>query len=140
MGRVVNLADVARHHRNSRLDREFLALDLVTHRLNGMRIWTDEDNLLFSTTPGESRAFRQEAKARVDRLGAGFAHRCDDLVGDQIALRGRWRPDEDGFVGHLDGHGIGVGFGIDDHRLDPHLSTGLDDPDGDLAPVGDEDF
>jgi hypothetical protein len=46
----------------------------------------------------------------------------------------------DALVGHLHGHRVGVGLGVDDHRLDAHAAGRLDDPDGDLAPVGDQNL
>ncbi len=43
-------------------------------------------------------------------------------------------------IGHLDMQRIAVGIGIDCDRLDAELLRGLDDPAGNFAPVGDEDF
>jgi hypothetical protein len=76
----------------------------------------------------------------VDGLRAGLLRRGDDLVDDEIGLRGGRRADEDGFVGHIDGEAIGVGFGIDDRRLDAEAARGADDADGDFAAVGNQDF
>jgi hypothetical protein len=36
--------------------------------------------------------------------------------------------------------GAGVDIGIDGHGLDPHPLTGLDDPNGDFATVGNKNF
>jgi hypothetical protein len=55
-------------------------------------------------------------------------------------LRRRRRADEHGFVRHIDGQAIGVGFGIDDGRLDTEPARGADNADGDFAAVGDQDF
>jgi hypothetical protein len=35
---------------------------------------------------------------------------------------------------------IAIGFGIDGDGLDAHLAGGLDDPAGDLAAIGDQNF
>ena len=43
-------------------------------------------------------------------------------------------------VGHLDMERARVGLGIDGDGRDPHAPGGLDDPAGDLAPVGYEDL
>jgi hypothetical protein len=43
-------------------------------------------------------------------------------------------------VGHLHMQRMLVGVRIDRDRLDPHLARRLDDPAGDLAPVGDQDL
>ncbi|WP_372803835.1 hypothetical protein [Paracoccus seriniphilus] len=45
-----------------------------------------------------------------------------------------------GLIGHFHMQGIAVGVGIDGHRRDAHLAGGLDDPAGDLTPVGNQDF
>src|SRR6185369_3941421 len=36
--------------------------------------------------------------------------------------------------------GIGIGVGIDRHRLDPHRARRADDPAGDLAAIGNQDL
>ena len=36
--------------------------------------------------------------------------------------------------------GVAFGFRVHHHRLDAHLSTGTLDPQGDFAPVGNQDF
>ena len=46
----------------------------------------------------------------------------------------------DGLVGHLHMQRVPVGVGIDGDGLDAHAPRGLDDPAGDLAPVGDQDL
>jgi hypothetical protein len=35
---------------------------------------------------------------------------------------------------------IRIGLGINRHGLDPELAAGLDDPNGDLASIGDQNF
>ena len=76
----------------------------------------------------------------MDGLGAGRLAGRDDPFGDEIALRGRRRADMHGLVGHLDMHGVAVGVRIDRDRRDPHPPRRPDDPAGDLAAVGDQDF
>jgi hypothetical protein len=71
---------------------------------------------------------------------AGRLAGSDDLVDQQVGLRGRRRADVDGLVGHLHVHRLRVGVRIDGYRLDPHPPGGLDDAAGDLAAVGDQDF
>ena len=55
-------------------------------------------------------------------------------------MGGRRRADMHRLVGHLDVQRVPVGIGIDGDRLDAHAPRGLDDPAGDLAPVGDQDL
>jgi hypothetical protein len=83
---------------------------------------------------------RQEAKARMHRLGAGRLAGGDDLVGHQVALIGRRRTDVHRLVGHLHGQAVGVGVRIDHHRGDPQPTARLDHPHRDLAPVGDQEL
>ena len=87
-----------------------------------LRIGPDEDDAGLLQRDGERLALGQEAVARMHGLGAGRLAGLDDLVDEQIGLRGRRRPDVDGLVGHLDVQGVAVGVGIDRHRLDAHLA------------------
>ena len=131
---------MARHGADACFGGELLGRDLVAHRLDGVRVGADEDDLLALQALGEGGVLGQEAEARVDRLRAGLAHGVDDLVLDEIALR-RWRAaDVDGLVGHVDGHRAGVGVRKDHDRLDAHAPGRLDHPAGDFPAVGDQDF
>ena len=76
----------------------------------------------------------------MDGLGAGRSAGLYDLVDQEVGLRGGWRPDVDGLVGHLDMERITIGVRIDGHRLDAHLPRGLDDAASDLTAVGNKDF
>ena len=84
-------------------------------------------------------ALRQEAVARMHRLGAAVPAGRDDLVDDEVALGGGRRPDRDRLVGHLDVQRVLVGLGIDRDGRDAHAAGGLDDAAGDLAAIGDQD-
>ena len=44
------------------------------------------------------------------------------------------------FIRHFHGHGAGIGVGVHNHRLYPHAAAGLDDADGNFAPVCDQDL
>ena len=61
------------------------------------------------------------------------------LLDDEIALRGRRRPDRDRHIGHFNMERVAVGLGINRNGCDPHPAGGLDDPTGDLAAVGNQD-
>ena len=93
--RVRDQAHMAGHGVDARFGRELLGRDLVAHRLDGVGVGADEDDLLVGKALGEAGVLRQEAEAGVDRLGAGLAHGVDDLVLDQIALRRRRAADVD---------------------------------------------
>ncbi len=118
----------------------FFEFDLVAHRLDGARVRADEDDALSGERVREGGAFGEEAVARMHRLGAGLLAGGDDLVDQQVGLRGRRRADGDRLVGHLDVQGVLVGLRIDRDRFHAHLARGLDDAAGDLAAVGDENL
>ena len=56
----------------------------------------------------------------------------------QIALRGLGRTDAVGLVGHFQVGGATVGLAENGHRLNAHLSAGAEDPQGDLASIGNQ--
>ena len=76
----------------------------------------------------------------MHRFRAGLLARRDDLVGNQIRLRGRGRANMHGFIRHLHERRPRIGIGIDRHRLDTHPTRRLDHTAGNFTTVGDEDF
>ncbi|GAC1460296.1 MAG: hypothetical protein NVSMB8_10650 [Candidatus Limnocylindrales bacterium] len=82
----------------------------------------------------------QEAVAGVDRLGPRDERGRDHRRDVQVRVAGRRRADADRLIGGMDRQAVGVGLAIDDDRLDPELAAGADDPESDLAAVGDEDL
>ena len=140
MGGVLDLANMAGYDRDIGAGSELLGLDLVAHGLDSVGIGTDEDDPFVRETLGEARVLGQEAEAGMDRLGTRRPAGLDDLVSYQVAGGSRCRADEDALVCHLHGHGVRIGLGIDHHGGDPQPPAGPDDPHGDLAAVGNEDF
>ena len=61
-------------------------------------------------------------------------------LGVQVALGRGLTAERVGLVGEADVQGVPVEIGVHRHRGDAQLLAGTDDPDGDLAPVGDEDL
>ena len=104
-----------------------------------MRRADENDSGVFASG-GERGVLAEEAIAGMDGRGAVFAGGVQDAVDTQVALRGRRRADELGFIRHPNVDRIAVGGGVDRDGGDAHLAQGADDPDGDFAPVGDEDF
>ena len=89
---------------------------------------------------GEALVLGQEAVARVDRVAAGHERGRDDRRGRQVrALRVR-RADADRLVGEADRRAIAIGLAVGDDRLDAERAAGAQDPERDLAAVGDEDL
>ncbi len=140
LGSVGDCAFGAGHGVDPGSARQLLALDLVAHRRDRSGGRADEGDPGGVERLDEARAFREETIARMHRLGACCLADLDDLVGEQIALRGRRRPYPHRLVGHADEGRARIGVGIDRHRDDTHPARGFDYPAGDLAAVGDEDF
>ncbi len=72
-------------------------------------------------------------------ITAGFYRQVDQLARVQIT-RQRVAADVVGFVRTLDVQGIAVGIGIDRNRGNAHLRASADDANGNLAPVGNQNF
>ena len=88
----------------------------------------------------ERGVLREESVAGMYRLRAGPGRRLQQLVDDEIAL-GRGQPTERvGLVrvGHV--RRIPIGVGVDGNRSHTQLAQGAEDPEGDLAPVRNQDF
>ena len=99
---------------------------------------TDPDDVVQLDDLGELGVLRQEAVARVDRVGVDDFGGRDDVGDVEVAVARGGRADADGFVGKADVHGVGVGGGMHRHRPDSELLGGAQDPKRDLAAVGDQ--
>jgi hypothetical protein len=135
---VLDDAEIARHGRDLGLRGGLLGFDLVAHRGDRARVRADEDDAGGLQRARKRFALGQEAVAGMHGLGARLAAGLHDLLDHQIALGGCGRADQNGLVGHLDMEGIAVGLGIDRNRLNSHAASGLDDPAGDFAAIGDQ--
>ena len=114
--------------------------DLVAHRADRIMLGADEGQALFFDAARERFVLAQEAVAGMDGLRARALGRGNDLVGHQIGLSRRRRPEQHGLVGQLHMARVAVGLGIDRHRLDAHLPGGLDNAAGDFTPVRDQNL
>jgi hypothetical protein len=74
----------------------------------------------------------------MDRIGAGLSAGCDDLVDNQVALRGWRRPDMDRGIRQLDVRGKPIDVAIDRDGRDSAFPTRTHDADSDFATIGDE--
>ena len=88
---VVDQPHVARHRRDPGLGRELLRGDLVAHRPIAADRRPDEGDPRRRERLGELGALREEAVARMHRLGAGRPDRLEDAVDDDVGLADR-RP------------------------------------------------
>ena len=86
------------------------------------------------------RVLGEKAVAGMDAVDVGDLGRAHDGGNVQVALLGLGAADADRFIRELDVQALPVGLGVDRHGADVHLLAGADDPDGNLAAVGHQDF
>ena len=125
--------------RHSRRAQLFFRTHLVPHPLHHVRGWPDEDDPRLLARADEGGVLGEKAVAGMQRLAAGRLGCRDDARDAQVALGGRGRADADRVISELEMVGVPIGRRVDGDRLDAKLVQGTDDPDGDLAPVRDED-
>ncbi|MDT4844570.1 hypothetical protein FQZ97_785360 [compost metagenome] len=139
--RIVGQSAVrARHARHAGADHGLLGRNLVAHQANRLGRRADEGEPALLDPLGEIGVLRQEAVAGVNGFGVGHLGRGDDGGHAEVALPRSRRPDTDRLIRQAHILGIAIGFGIDHHRLDAHLTASALDPQGNFTPVGDQDF
>ena len=116
-----------------------LGLGLQAHPADRLVGRADELEVAGPADLGEVGVLAQEAVAGVDRLDVGDLGRGDDPGDVQVAVGAGGLADADRPVGQLQVGGVAVGLRVDGDRLDAQLLAGPDDPQGDLAAVGDQD-
>ena len=121
--------------RNAGLLHRRARRDLVAHEAHDLGLRADPVQAALLHHLGEVRVLGQEAVARVDRVGARDLGGADDRRDVEVARARRRRTDADLLVGEADVQRVGVGGRVDGDRADPHLPTGTDDPQRDLAAV-----
>ena len=115
------------------------ALDLIAHGADRLGIGPNKHDAGLGERLCERLALGEKAVARVHSLGAGRLAGIDDLVDEEIALRGGRRSDQDGFIGHFHMQCVAVGLGINRNGGDAHSTGGFDNPAGDFAAIGNQD-
>src|SRR5690606_6000422 len=100
----------------------------------------DEGQPRLAADAREGRVLGEEAVAGVDGVGPRDLRRGDDRGDVEVALLRRPRADADGFVREARVDGFAVDVAVDGDGLDAELTARLDDPQRDLATVGDEDL
>src|SRR5262249_1439577 len=74
----------------------------------------------------------------MNRISSGRSRPVNDLRDVEIALQGRARSDGNRAIGQLDVQRLLIGVGKDRNRLDAELAARLDDANGNLAAVRDQ--
>ena len=111
---------------------------LVAQHGHGLRGRADEGDVAIAANLGEMGVLGQKPVARMDGLHVAHLGRADDAIDFQVAVAGLGRTDAIGLVGHLQVGGAAVGLAEDGHGLHAQLAAGAEDPQGDLAPIGNE--
>src|ERR1051325_1223744 len=112
----------------------------ISHRLDHIRIRTDEGKSTGRTYVRELRVLREEAIAGMDRLGAREMRGADDAWDIQVALAARGWTNADCFIREANMQRVLVSLGIDRDRLDTHFAAGANDTQRDLTTIGYENF
>ena len=128
------------HDRHPGLHGQRLGGHLVAQGGDGRRRRPDEDQPGLADHFGELRVFGEKAVAGVNGGAAGLPRRVDDLLLAEVGLVRAGGPDRDRLVRRQHVLGARVGLRVDGHGADPQAPAGADDPDGDLAAVGYQDF
>jgi hypothetical protein len=76
----------------------------------------------------------------VHGLGPRALDDAEDLLGVEVGLTGGLPVEGVGLVGEADVEGFAIEVGVHGHGRHAQLTAGTDDPDGDLAAVGDQDL
>ena len=138
-GREVRAARRGGGHRDAGGDGRGTRGGLVAERPEHVGSGPDEDEPRGRALGGEIGVLREEAVARMHRVGAGARRGRDDRVAVQVR-RGAGTRERDGVVRRGDVRSVGVVRRVHRHRRDAEFPCGADDPQCDLAAVGDEQF
>ena len=109
---------------------------LAAHQFDSRGWRANEDQAGIFAGIGEGGILGEEAVARVDAVGAGFAGGLEDGIAVQVGGGHLCRANADGFVGHFYVHGSGVGLGVDGHGAVTQGFGSFDDTNCDFASVG----
>ena len=116
------------------------AAALVAHQADGSRARADPAQAALPEHLGEVRVFRQEAVARMHRIGAGDLGGRNDRGNVQVARGGLRRADAHLLVGIGDVQAVAVRGRIHGHRGNAELAAGADHAQRDFSAIRDQDF
>ena len=135
---VLDRVGGAGHQRGLGAGGDVTGGDLVAEVADGLRAGPDPDQPGVEHGLGEVGVLAQEAVAGVHGVGAGLGGGVEQLLEDQVGLRGGLPAQRERLVGEPDVGCVGVGLGVDRHALQPGIPCCADDSDRDLSAVGDE--
>ncbi len=130
----------SRHDRHARTDGHGARAGLAAHRRNRFRGRANERQAGVAAGAREGGVLGQEAVAWMHRLGARSARDVEDRLDVEVAAGRLVRAEVKGLMrlAHVPRGAVAVG--IDRHGRQPQFAARANDPNGDLAAVGDEDF
>jgi hypothetical protein len=126
------------HDRDARGDGDPAGLVLAPHPLDDVGGRADEGHGRLRARAGERRVLRQEPVAGVDRLRARAPRRVEHRLDREVRLGRRRGAEAQRRVGRADVWRAAVGVGVDGDRPEPERPRGAQDPQRDLAAVGDQ--
>jgi hypothetical protein len=139
-GRVRDRVEGAGGHRGVHLLRHVPGGDLVAELLDRLGGRADPDETRVDHGPGEAGVLGEEPVTGVHGVGAGAAGDGEELLDHEVSFRAGRPVEPVGLVGEARMDGVAILVGVDGDREDAAVFRGADHPDGDLAPVGDEDL
>ena len=136
LDRVLRAGD----QRGPDLLRDVPGLHLVAEGVDGRGRGADPDEAGVEDRLGEARVLGEEAVAGVHRVRARLLGDRDDLLDVEVGVRGSGAVEAVRLVGQPHEERVPVGLRVDRHTADAGVLAGPDDPDRDLAAVGDQDL
>jgi len=126
--------------RHSGFLHDLFCVYFVAHQADGLRLRADENEAALVHAFGKVRVFGEKSVTRVNRLGVGHLRGTDDGWYIEIARTGRCRSDTHRFVCEFHVLGLAVGFGMNYHGFDAHVTARALNAQGDLSAIGDQNF
>ena len=130
----------ARDGRDPHGGHGLLCGDLVPHRCDVIGARTDEYEAVVLHHPCEGGVLREEAQSRMHRLRPGHVRSGEDGGHVEVAVLGRGGADADAFIGQPHVHRLRIGGRVHGDGMDAHVPACPNDPQCDLAAVGDQDL
>jgi hypothetical protein len=114
--------------------------DLVAHHIDMFGLRANERHIVGGQNFRKLGVFRQEAVARMHRIGARDLAGGQDLRNVEIAFAGIRRANTHAFVRQAHMHGVCIGSGMHRDRTDAQFFASAHHAQGDLTTVGDQNF
>ena len=130
----------AGRHRRMHLLGDVPCGDLVAELLDGVGGGADPNQAGPDHGAGEVGVLGEEPVAGVHGIGAGPSGHGEQLFDDEVGVGARGSVETVGLVGQMRMHRVAILVSVDGNRGNAAVFCGSDHPDGDFAPVCDEDL